>query len=93
MIECEECGNELGILQGYHHPALGKGFLVCGKCYDKVEEDMKRWSEFCLSDSFNAEASRIDIQGAWNRSISKDPQLQKWFNNLWIKIESRVLEE
>ena len=91
MVECEECGRKLGILEGYRHPALGTRFLVCGKCFVKVDEDMQRWSKFCLLDSFNAESPKIDIQEAWNKSISNDLQLQKWFNNLWIKIESQAI--
>jgi len=89
MVYCEECNKKLGILQGYRHPALGTRFLVCGKCYDGVYGDMERWSKFCLSDSFNAESSKIDIQDAWNKNISNDPLLQKWFNKLWIKIASQ----
>jgi hypothetical protein len=92
MVDCEECGKELGILRGYRHPALGQGFLVCGKCFDKVDQDMKRWSEFCLSETFNT-SSKIDVQDAWNKSISNNPSLQKWFNNLWNKKESPTLEE
>jgi len=84
MADCEECGRELGIMRGYRHPALGKRFLVCGKCFDKVEGDMKRWSEFSLSDEFR-ELSKNEIQDAWNKSISNNPPLQKWFNNLWIR--------
>ncbi len=91
MVECEECGKKLNILEGYRHPALGTRFLVCGKCFVKVDEDMERWSKFCLSDSFNAESSKSDIQEAWNKSISNDLQLQKWFNNLWIKKGSQAL--
>ena len=41
MVNCNECDKKLGILKGYHHPALGQRFLVCGKCYTKVEEDME----------------------------------------------------
>ena len=88
MVNCEECDKKLGMLQGYSHPALGKRFLVCGKCYDKVYEDMERWSAFYLLDSFNAKSSKIDIQEAWNKNISNDPLLQKWFYNLWSKLES-----
>jgi len=55
MVDCEECDKKLGIFEGYHHPALGKRFLVCGKCFDKVDTDMERWSKFCLLDSFNVE--------------------------------------
>lgn len=90
MVDCEECNKKLGILEGYRHPALGTRFLVCGKCFDKVDEDMKRWSKFCFSDSFNAESSKIDIQEAWNTSISNDPLLQKWFRNLWLKTGSQA---
>jgi hypothetical protein len=93
MVDCEECDKKLGILEGYRHPALGTRFLVCGKCFDKVDEDMERWRKFCLSDSFNAESSKIDIQEAWNKNISNDPPLQKWFNNLWIKIGYQVCRE
>jgi hypothetical protein len=93
MVDCEECNKKLGIFEGYRHPALGKRFLVCGRCYTKVERDMKRWSEFCISDSFNAESSKIDIQEAWNKNISNDPLLQKWFRNLWMKIEYPMFEK
>jgi hypothetical protein len=86
MTDCEECKNKLGILEGYDHPALGKKFLVCGKCFVTVDKSMQRWSKFCLSDSFNAESTKIDIQDAWNKNISYDLLLQKWFSNLWIKI-------
>jgi len=86
MVDCEECNKKLGMLEGYRHPALGTRFLVCGKCFDKVEEDMERWRTFCLSDSFNEESSKSDIQEAWNINISDDPPLQKWFNHLWVKI-------
>jgi len=88
MINCEECDKKLGILQGYRHPALGKRFLVCRKCYCKIDEDMQRWRKFYLSKSFNAESSKIDVQEAWNENISNDPLLQKWFYNLWNRLES-----
>ena len=91
MIKCEECRKKLGILQGYRHPAMGKRFPVCKKCFKKIDEDMERWSTFCFSDSSNAELSKIDIREAWNKNISNNPPLQKWFNNLWIKIESQAL--
>jgi len=93
MVSCEECDKKLGILEGYRHPALGIKFLVCGKCFNKVDEDMERWSKFCLSDSFNAESSKIDIQEAWNKNVSNDPPLPKWFNNFWVKIGYPVFRE
>ncbi len=90
MVDCEECDKKLGVLEGYRHPALGAKFLVCGTCFDKVKEDMERWSTFCLSDSFNVESSKFDIQTAWNKNISDDPLLQKWFHNLWTTIDHRI---
>lgn len=93
MVDCEECDKKLSILEGYRHPALGKRFLVCGCCYDKIETDMKRWSEFCVSDSFNEESSKSDIQDAWNTKISNNPLLQKWFRNLWLKYEHPTSEK
>ena len=90
MVECEECGKKLGILEGYCHPALGKRFLVCGYCFVKVGESMEKWRKFCLSNSFNVESSKIHIQDEWNKNISDNLQLQKWFSNLWIKIESQL---
>jgi len=86
MLKCEECNKKLGSLQGYRHPALGKKFLVCRNCFDKVYGDMGRWSEFCLSDSFNEDSPKTEIQDEWNKNISNDLPLQKWFKNLWIKI-------
>ena len=85
MIKCEECDKNLGILEGYRHPALGTSFLVCENCYYKVGERMEHWNKFCLSNLFNAETTKIDMQEAWNNSISNDLPLQLWFNALWIK--------
>jgi hypothetical protein len=93
MVDCEECDKKLGVLEGYRHPALGTRFLVCGSCYDKIERSMKRWSEFCISDPLIAESSKSDIQAAWNTNISNDPLLQKWFRNLWLKIEGPTSEK
>ena len=88
MVKCEECNKKLSILQGYRHPALGKRFLVCGNCFVNIEGCMEKWKTFCLSNSFNAELSKIHIHDEWNKSISNNLQLQKWFSDLWIKIES-----
>ena len=81
MKKCEECDKELHILQSYCHPALGKNFLLCGKCFDKINQDMKRWSKFCL---FNSKLTNIELQDRWNDNISDNPDLQIWFNNLWL---------
>ena len=75
MIKCEECSKKLGIIQGYRHPALGKRCLVCGNCFDKVNNSMEKWRVFCRSDLFNAESSKIDIQEAWNKWQHKQTML------------------
>jgi uncharacterized CHY-type Zn-finger protein len=93
MVDCEECRKQLRVFEGYRHPALGTRFLVCGRCYDKVERDMKRWSEFCVSDSFNTESTKHDIQDAWNIKISNDPILQHWFQRLWLKKNCLTIEK
>jgi len=49
---------------------------------------MERWRKFYLSNSFNAESSKSDVQEAWNEKISNDPLLQHWFHKLWNKLES-----
>ena len=87
MVDCEECDKKLGLFEGYRHPALGSRFLVCGRCYTKIEHDMVRWSEFCASDSSTTESTKNDIREAWNTRISDDPLLQQWFRSLWKKYE------
>jgi hypothetical protein len=93
MADCEECDKKLGIFEGYRHPALGPRFLVCGRCYNKIEHDMKRWSEFCLTDAFPPESTKSDVQEAWDTKISDDPLLQKWFRNLWMKYDTLISEK
>ena len=93
MVDCEECKKQLHIFEGYRHPVLGTRFPVCGRCYDNVERDMKRWSEFCVSDTFSAESTKNDIQDAWNIRISNDPMLQNWFQRLWVKNEYPMAEK
>ena len=89
MTDCEECDKKIDIMDGYRHPALGDRFLVCGKCFDKIDDAMERWYTFSLSDSFNRESSKVDIRDAWDINISNEPLLQKWFGKLWVKIESQ----
>jgi len=92
MVVCAECEKKLGVFGGFRHPALGTRFLVCGSCFDKVTADMERWSRFCLLPSFTKDAHLREIQEAWNTTISGEPLLQKWFVDLWIKIQVQDLE-
>jgi len=61
MVKCKECDKKLSICEGYPHPALGKRFLVCRNCFNKVDNSMEKWIVFCLSNSFNAKSSKIVI--------------------------------
>ena len=49
MKECEECGKKLGIFEGYGHPTMGRKHLVCGVCFDRVEDSVAAWREFILT--------------------------------------------
>ena len=86
MAKCEECDKKLRIFRRYPHPALGKRFPVCSNCYDMVSRNMEKWSKFCLSDS--NKSYKIYMQEEWNKSLSNDVHLQKWFDTLWIKFEN-----
>jgi hypothetical protein len=93
MVVCAECEKKLGMFEGYQHPVLGTRFLVCGSCFDKVIGDMERWSRFCLSPSFSKDAHLLEIQEAWNTTISEEPLLQKWFVDLWKRIRVQDLQQ
>jgi len=93
MVVCVECEKKLSVFEGYRHPALGSRFLVCGSCFDKVMGDMERWSRFCLSSSLLKGASLKEIQESWNMTISREPLLQQWFENLWVKVRVQDLQQ
>ena len=40
---------KLGIFEGYQHPTLGKKHLVCGSCFEQVEESVTKWREFIFA--------------------------------------------
>lgn len=58
MIECEECGTKLGILEGYRHPTMGKKHLLCSPCFDQISESVAKCGEFVRTNSFNVNASK-----------------------------------
>jgi hypothetical protein len=59
MVDCGECGKRLRFFEGYYHPTLGKKSLVCGPCFDKLDESVVQWRDFILSNTFNPEAAQI----------------------------------
>ena len=46
MKECVECGKNLGIMEGYRHPTMGKDNLLCSKCFHTVFESIEKYREF-----------------------------------------------
>jgi hypothetical protein len=46
MKVCVECGKNLGIIEGYRHPTMGKDNLLCSHCFDTVFESVEKYREF-----------------------------------------------
>jgi len=86
MKECMECGKNLGIMEGYRHPTMGKDNLLCSKCFDTVFESVEKYREFVSPyiGFFNKESSTIaDIQKI-GENISKNiKKMQNRASNLW----------
>jgi hypothetical protein len=86
MKECMECRKNLGIMEGYRHPTMGKDNLLCSKCFDTVFESVEKYREFVSPyiGFFNKESSTIaDIQKI-GENISKNiKKMQNRASNLW----------
>ena len=92
MIECNECGKKLGVLEGYRHPALGKKHLLCSVCFDQVSESVENWREFVLpyvgffnNGSSNNGSSNNGSQLNWNDRFTGFVQVRKTLNNAWAE--------
>jgi hypothetical protein len=53
MKICSECGKKLRFFEGFIHPALGKNYLVCYKCYDYINKGMEFYRECLLEGRHN----------------------------------------
>lgn len=53
---CVNCGKKLNVLEGFHHPTLGKDVLLCGECFDMVWDSEARWGRFVIWNSFNPDS-------------------------------------
>ena len=86
MIECVECGKNLGIMEGYRHPTMGKDNLLCCNCFDTVFESIEKYREFVSPyiGFFNKESSTIDDIQKIGENITKSiKKMQNRVNNLW----------
>ena len=81
MIECEECGTKLGILEGYRHPTMGKKHLLCSPCFDQISESVAKWGEFVSTNSFKLRSSKNNLQLNWKKVIPRFNQIQEMFDN------------
>jgi len=59
MLKCYECGKELRFWEGYHHPTLGFNIVVCGKCFEILEESMEKYRKFIINEFKNERQSKI----------------------------------
>jgi hypothetical protein len=86
MKECMECGKNLGIMEGYRHPTMGKDNLLCSKCFDTVFESVEKYREFVSPyiGFFNKESSTIDdIQKIGENILKNIKKMQNRASNLW----------
>ena len=77
MINCENCGRKLGAFEGYRHPTLGKKHLLCSPCFEQTSENVKKWGEFVLSNSFVVESSNNGLKLDWKKIAATFNQIQK----------------
>jgi hypothetical protein len=86
MEDCVECGKNLGIMEGYRHPTMGKDNLLCRNCFDTVFESVKRYREFVSPyiGFFNKETSTIDDIQKIGENITKNiKKMKNRVSNLW----------
>ena len=87
MKACVECGKNLGIMEGYRHPTMGKNNLLCSKCFHTVFESVEKYREFitpyiCF---FNKESSTIaDIQKIGENITKNIKKMQNRAGNQWF---------
>jgi hypothetical protein len=81
-----ECGRNLGIIEGYRHPTLGKDSLLCSHCFDTVFESVAKYREFVSPyiGFFNKETSTVDDLQKIGENISKNiKKMQNRVSTLW----------
>ena len=59
MKFCEECGKKFSMFSRYNHPVLGKKSIICGNCFNSIDETLTLWREFVLSNSFKNESTGL----------------------------------
>ena len=75
-LPCSKRSKELKFWQGHYHPTLGKTEVVCSECFDFVEESMKKYRNFILSQFKQDEEKHV-----FNNSIIKLRQMVHHFGH------------
>jgi hypothetical protein len=96
MKECVECGKNLGIMEGYRHPTMGKDALLCSKCFDIVFESVEKYRKFITPyiGFFNKESSTTNsikhmhsrVSNLWSHNTNQNvhgdvPTIQHHYMN------------
>jgi hypothetical protein len=74
MVKCEECDKKLGILEGYHHPTMGKKYTLCSSCFDEISDSVARWAEFVRENSFDMRPLKNNKKLDWKKIL---PHIRK----------------
>lgn len=75
MIDCEECGKNLVLLECYRHPTLGKNHLLYSTCFDIVSVNVDNLRGFVNANSSNNASSNTGLKIDLNKiftSFSKN---------------------
>jgi hypothetical protein len=86
MKGCMECGKNLGIMEGYYHPTMGKEYFLCSTCFDTVMDSVEKYREFITPyiGFFNKETSTIgDIRKIEENITKSIKSIQSRVRNLW----------
>jgi len=96
MKECIKCGKNLGIIEGYRHPAMGKDYFLCRNCFDTIFESVEKYREFIAPyiGYFNKEKSTInDIQKIGENITKNIKKMQNRVNNIWSQKTNKNINE
>ena len=83
MNKCVECGKNLGRFGGYRHPVYNRGKYVCRDCFDRIDESVKKWREFILSNSFNNGTMNVSIEDMIKSWVNIKKNFEKIFMNIY----------
>jgi hypothetical protein len=96
MKACVECGKNLGIIEGYRHPTMGKDNLLCSKCFDTVFESVEKYRGFISPyiGFFDKKSSTIDdMQKIEEHTTKSIRHSHSRVSNLWSRTTTQNVTE